>query len=179
MKNYQLILSIAALLMLVSCKKNETTKTEEKTVLLSSDFIIGGGTGNNGVCFDKPCPCTGPECNGFACCKIKDGQTGVTKEACRKPGNQPIPHYSFGAISNLTLSERGFTYLDVQRIHNADTTMIVTNQVNNLGSGTELLFLDDGLSSGWASDEVTYRFFLKNSSYVVYDTLFWTGLVSE
>lgn len=165
---------------MVACKKNDSAKMSENQnpVLNPTEFIYQGGS-DPGACFDQPGPCLGASCAGFACCKIRNAQTQEEKYACRKPGNQPIPHFAFGAISNLTIAQANFVYIDIERIHEGDTTSLGNNLLNNLHSDSELLFLDDGLNSEWANDNVTYRFFLKNSSYSVNDTLVWSGTISN
>jgi hypothetical protein len=159
-----------------SCKKADPVI--ESNFKIYDEFTVTDP--GSGSCFGNPCTSKGANCScpGFYCCSVRDAVGGEYSLECRKPGNNPIPHFVFGGFSNLTNSQADFAFLDVLRIHNSDTTQVGSNIANDLDGKKDMVFLDDDLDPTWANDNVTYIFKFKDEYYQIFDSQSWSGTVN-
>jgi hypothetical protein len=155
----------SAFLLVIGCAKSENKELQQENQPIQTELTVGGDGGSSSKCFDTPCPCNGDECKGFFCCKVRTAGTEDIREACRRIGNQPLPHYVYVGIDGFNQTEVNHSHYVLQRTHNNATTILVFNAPNAIDPGqTELLWLDDGLPFSWVNDEVTYDLFLYDSS---------------
>ena len=151
---------------IVGCDKIQKDDVKQNESGSELKLTIGGG--GSGSCFNQECPCTGDGCNDFGCATIRTGGTDDVRKACRKPGNQPLPHYVYVGVDGLTPSDVAHHHFDLFRTHSSGTVQIVNDGPNHIVSGrSELLWLDDGLPAGWATDWVNYEVKFYNSSDVL------------